>query len=334
MIPAPDGMPFTFACVLMICGMYFAVMTTFARFLLLWFRLRELFRGLTQFPMWAAYHRLPPLVSQTYGRYLDRYSPRLSSLSPRVLQLMALAGPDEKARSLALAMLGKTGGAVDDIAVVFEEEVEESDFGDVHASKIRTCLRLVVLYYLDRLQREYWPSRTISKAYGSDDTKAKVVAKKPKEGKDDEDAEEVIRAESETVAMAAEDLVAMEFLAIISQYAAHLRNLATYLALAPLLLVWAVSSYPFLPQRYMLVFLWSAWITIVAGVVYVYIQMDSDVFLSHVSRTRPNHVTFDATFFTSILALIVPLLGVVLAQFPIISDALNQWLGPVLRTVR
>jgi hypothetical protein len=354
---APDGWVFTYACIFLICASYFVVVTAFARFLLLWSRLRDLFRGMTQFPMWAAYHRLPPLVSQTYGRYLDRYDPRLSSLCPRVIQLMALAGRDEKARTIALRALEKPGGTLNDIGDVFKAEFETNDFADVHQSKIRNSLRCVVLEYLERLEREYWPSRTIREAYGSDDPAAKVVKKeKVKEkaegteegGEDTEEvvshrlaagllggnAEEVVRAEPESLEMMAEDLIAMEFLAIVSQYAAHLRNLATYLALAPLLLVWAVSSYPFLPQRYMLVFLWGAWVTIVAGVVYVYIQMDRDVFLSHVSRTRPNHVTFDATFFSSILALIVPLLGVILAQFPMISDALNQWFGPILRVVR
>ena len=328
LVPVPDGKYFTWSCVLMICGSFFVVVVAFARFLLLWSRLRYLFRALMQLPMPAAYDRLPALVSQTYGRYLDHYDPRLSSLGPRVQQLRALMIKDPRIRPIVTPSLGADDLAESDatIATLFRAEANVEDFGDVLMSATRRKLRSAASFYLRCLQQNYWPTRTVRESYGTDDPTEKGQGK----GNDKAKA----KTKAETIETMAEEFLAMEFLGIVSQYAAHLRNLANYLALAPLLLVWAVNSYPFLPQRFMLVFLWGAWATIVARVVYFYIEMDRNPFFSHVSRTSPNHVTFDSTFFTSILALVVPILGVILAQFPFVSDSLNQWFGPILRVVR
>jgi hypothetical protein len=330
-LPSPDGWPFTLSCTFIICGTFFVIVTAFARFLMIWSRLRALFRALMQMPMLRAYDRLPAVVGQSYGRYLDRHNPRLSSLRPRVQQLLALLEKDEKLCSIAYPELRPHALPrwlkIRAIEKHFDKEIERGEFGPVCDSWTRKRLRRVASHYLRWLKQNEWPKRTAREAYHTG-----VTAEGKKE--DEDDTKEKAKPEPESVVTMAEDLLAMEFLGIVSQYAAHLRNLATFLALAPLLLVWAVMSYPFIPQQYMLVYLWGAWATIVTGVVYVYIQMDRDAFLSHVSRTRPNHVTFDATFFTSILALVVPILGVILTQFPFISDSLNQWLGPILRVLR
>lgn len=333
-IPTPDGRLFTWAFVAMVCGSTLVVATAFSRFLLLWFRLRYLLRALVLHPMQAAYDRLPAMIGQTYGRYLDRYDPRLSSLRPGVQQLMALAGRDPEIKAIALRAYGIAvdspgvaagQGARREIEERFEAEVRQGEFGDVRESPTRIALRAAASHCLRKLREEHWPMLAVRDGYRM------AAPDGPPAGREEVTAS---GPESEPFPALAEEFLAMEFLAIVNQYAAHLRSLATYLAIAPLLLIWAIESYPFLPQRYMLVLLGGTWGTIVAGVVFVYVQMDRDPFLSHVSRTPPNHVTFDRTFLTSVLTMLIPILGVFLTQFPFFSDAITQWLGPILRSLR
>ncbi len=131
-----------------------------------------------------------------------------------------------------------------------------------------------------------------------------------------------------------EDLVALRVVAFTSQGAIHLRNLAAYLALAPVLLLLAVSSYPLQPQRFMIVFLWVILLIVVVSGVTVVIQMEHNEFLSRVSRTKPNKIAFDPTFVMNVLAFILPLMVATLAQFPFVSDTILQWIEPITRVLR
>ena len=96
----------------------------------------------------------------------------------------------------------------------------------------------------------------------------------------------------------------------------------------------ASGSYPFQPQRFLQVCIWTILFMVVGGVVWVYIRMEKNEFISRLSRTAPNQVTLDRTFLGNILAFVIPLGGVVLAQFPFFSDSLNQWLEPITRVLK
>ncbi len=132
----------------------------------------------------------------------------------------------------------------------------------------------------------------------------------------------------------AEELVALELIARISPYSIHLKNLATFLTFGPLLLLLTVTSYPFQPQRFLMLFIWTIVLGVVSTLVYVYVQMDRDEFLSRVSKTPPDKITFDQSFFAKIIAYVIPLAGLVIAQFPDLSDLLNSWLEPLTRVLR
>jgi hypothetical protein len=131
-----------------------------------------------------------------------------------------------------------------------------------------------------------------------------------------------------------EDLVALRVVAFISQGAVHLRNLGAYLAVAPALLLLAISSYPLAPQRFMIVLMWAVLLLVVVTGVTVVIQMERNEFLSRVSRTKPDKIAFDPTFVMNVLAFVLPLLIATLAQFPFVSDTILQWLEPITRVLR
>ena len=132
----------------------------------------------------------------------------------------------------------------------------------------------------------------------------------------------------------AEDLIAMEVIAFVSQTTVQLKNLAYYLAIAPILLLLAVGSYPFQPQRFLQVSICSILFMVMAGVILVYVWMEKDEFISRISRTTPNQVSLDRTFLGNLLAFVIPIAGIAVAQFPFFSDSLNQWLEPITRVLK
>ena len=83
-----------------------------------------------------------------------------------------------------------------------------------------------------------------------------------------------------------------------------------------------------------MLFIWTLVLAVFASLVYVYVKMDRDEFLSRVSKTPPDKITFDESFFLKIIGYAVPLLGLVIAQFPDLSDILNSWLEPLTRVLR
>ncbi len=120
----------------------------------------------------------------------------------------------------------------------------------------------------------------------------------------------------------------------INRAAIHLRVLATILAIVPLLLLASSAVYPLQPQRFLALVLWGLLLGVVGTVLWVYVQMERNEILSRVAPTTPNRVNLDGTFLANILAYLIPLAGLVLAQFPYVSDMLSSWFEPLARVVR
>jgi hypothetical protein len=175
----------------------------------------------------------------------------------------------------------------------------------------------------------FWCSREPGVGYGE----TQVETRGENEKKETEQKTKAEKALDEWVE-SAENLVALVTVTRASHFMIHLRNLAVYLAIAPVLLLLTVTSYPFQPQRFMLVCCWSILLAVVGSVVWVYIQMERNEFLSRVSRTTPNHIAVDSTFLSNILSFLIPLVGAVLTQFPFVSDTLNQWMEPISRVLK
>ncbi len=132
----------------------------------------------------------------------------------------------------------------------------------------------------------------------------------------------------------AEDLVALQMVNFLSECTTHLKNLVRYLAICPLLLMFAATSYPFQPQRFLVVIIWMLLIMVTASVVWVYIQMERDEILSRISKTKPNEIQFGASFLGRITTTLIPITGVLLAQFPFVSDGIAQFLDPIIRVLK
>lgn len=372
-IPTVD-FPGSWTTFIMIVAWFLAltVILALSRLLLVWQGLDRLLRRFVRLPMYRAFDRIPPVFSRSFGRYLDkpRTTPELLAIPVQQWAVVAqsldekgvaarlksryLAGeavspprPGQHARFEAVARLITTWDSTQQmrargpeaakrIQAMYQEEIEPVDDGTRRDDPARIALAgsrtwtslLEATRGCFELLDPYWQANSVRASFG--DAAPDPAGK----GTTSDDAFAGTDAAERQWLRAAEELIALVVVARISQISVHLRNQAGYLAVAPLLLMLAVSVYPFQPQRFLEVCLWGLIVTVTGCVVWVYVGMERDELLSRVSKTTPDTIQFDHQFLGSVLTFIVPLLGFVLAQFPFVSDALNQWFDPIGRVLK
>ena len=111
------------------------------------------------------------------------------------------------------------------------------------------------------------------------------------------------------------------------QALAHLQNLALFVTPGMILLLMAITSYPFQPRELFLLFGWMLIVTIVAVTLFIFTQMSRDKVLSELSGTAPDQVNWNRDFLYR-LALhgLLPILALLGAQFPEVFRQLFTWL--------
>jgi hypothetical protein len=112
------------------------------------------------------------------------------------------------------------------------------------------------------------------------------------------------------------------------QALAHLQNLALFVTLGMVLLLMAITSYPFQPRELFLLFGWMLIVSIVAVTLFIFTQMSRDKVLSELSGTAPDQVNWNRDFLYR-LALhgLLPILALLGAQFPEVFRQLFTWLS-------
>ncbi len=127
----------------------------------------------------------------------------------------------------------------------------------------------------------------------------------------------------------AEEFVALSAVNYVSQYSIHLRCNAKFLTAFPILLLMAVNAYPFQPHRLLSLFFWALSLATVVAMLVMLLVLDRDEFLSRISKSRP--ASFDWSALPVIFGYLIPLLGVLVSQYPDVSDYLSTSLGPFFR---
>jgi hypothetical protein len=73
----------------------------------------------------------------------------------------------------------------------------------------------------------------------------------------------------------------------------------------------------------------------VAASLWVFVQLDRNTLISHISGTDPQHVTFNSALALRVFAwAILPLLSVAAAQYPEVADALYRLISPFQHALR
>jgi hypothetical protein len=174
----------------------------------------------------------------------------------------------------------------------------------------------------------FWSGRAVDQAFGSRATEdrgtpAKAAgapdADKPKAGPFDHWVE------------LAEGFVAIQVVTYLSQFFVRLRNLAWPMTICSCLLLFAATSYPFEPER-LLLFLFLALIgAVLAGILYVIVQVNRDEAISRIAGTTPNRFTPDSGFFGSLVTYVLPAVGLVTMHF---LGAFRFLIEPILRALQ
>ncbi len=107
----------------------------------------------------------------------------------------------------------------------------------------------------------------------------------------------------------------------VAHFLAHvmpqMQNLIVTSVSGLLLMLFAVSSYPFQPHNPLLLFNWVVILSFVGIAMWVFIQMNRDPVLSSLNGTQPGRINWDREFIFRILIYgIVPILALLGAQFP------------------
>ena len=117
---------------------------------------------------------------------------------------------------------------------------------------------------------------------------------------------------------------------LLRQVMPQLQNLATFGTASMLLMLFAMSSYPF-PQRDTL--LWLSWSTLLGAVLIlliVFVQMQRDRVMSFLSGTVPGKLNWDAGFVRQVVVFgVVPVLSLLGAQFPDMFRQLFSWAAKI-----
>jgi len=129
-----------------------------------------------------------------------------------------------------------------------------------------------------------------------------------------------------------EEFFAIRVIAYLRCVVVHLRSSLVGAFAPSLLLLAAVRTYVFAPQRAVSLVLWGSLLMLAALTLWVFVQMDRDDVLSAIAGTEGGQITFDRHFFWNVFVYgAVPILTVVVGQFPQIAHFVVSWLNPLLR---
>jgi hypothetical protein len=128
---------------------------------------------------------------------------------------------------------------------------------------------------------------------------------------------------------AARTFVATSVTLLIHRHVRQFRFFMQVMTGCTLLLLFAVTSYPFEPYRMLLTFSWVVVLSVVLLGLWTFIQLDRNTLMSHVSGTRAGEVTLNWAFGLRIVGWgVIPLLSVAAAQYPQIASLVFRTLSP------
>jgi hypothetical protein len=329
---------------------YFALLMSFLRFGFLWFKLRRLLLRLSWHPSISAYQRLREeipgkpkvgvaVATQVYTALefsVDRAS-RLMALADRMAVAAApvVKGAPPRtgvfARFRCLLGLSPPPAGASAAAKALTAHVAEirHDLSE-HVAQAERALKDA----LAEEARHAWRSaiRKRSRAEASLAEISRLVAAalerawrlpadlRPEPGASGQKNQP---SDEERWFDYGEDFIASRVVSFVSYIVPQLQNLIVFLTAGMLLMLLAVTSYPFQPLQLLIDFNWMFVSSVAITILIVLVQMERDTVLSVLSDTTPGQITWNRDFVARIVIyVLVPVVGVLGAQFPSVTQAL------------
>jgi hypothetical protein len=291
----------------------------------LWRSIHELLQAIAPLPLTGVFNRIPPNVTRLFGPYLTTERPgRETHLPLRREQQNRLQQQYGDVRGRLQTALGNDPEAMAALDANFGHQPRPPRPGgppDLGAAQ--ACLTV-----LDRL----WVRLPVNVTFGGPtsftENSASPAPPSPPSAPDGVDA-----PLCGWLALA-EEFVAVEVVAYLSQFFVQLRNLLVFLTISPLFLFIAATSYPFHPQRLWMMFAGALILAAVVIAITIFIQVERDEVVSRISGTRPNKLNFRWDFLANVCTFALPLLGVLVATSTNLTDLIHAWLDPLLQLGR
>ena len=327
-VPTAEGFVWTWGFFIAFTVAAILVGFSFLRFLALWSSLKTFLHETALIPMVGAFQKLPTTIASEFGTSVHAVRPRHSHQRVARQQLKLLG--EETVRLLGAAIdapvrekdLRALSEAIRRI-LELENEVGESRDGKNEEYVLLLGVRLNRLSRtITGLLTTVWPRRPLDQAFGSSaaDQPALVT--------------EAPRGEKESLEKwigLAEGFVAIQVVTYLSQFFVRLRNLALSMVVCSCLLLFAVTSYPFQPERLFLYTFLGLFGAVLAGILYVLFSVNYNNLISRIAGTTPNRFTPDGGFLMSLVTYIIPALGLVVLQ---LTGSFRFLLEPVLRALK
>jgi ABC-type lipoprotein release transport system permease subunit len=121
------------------------------------------------------------------------------------------------------------------------------------------------------------------------------------------------------------------FAAQLAWLRAAVNSVTGFLVAGLVAMTFVLTSYPFQPQGQLLGLIGVLAAITVGVVAVIAVSSSRDEVLSRLNKTEPDRLTFDREFLTTMVTVVVPLVGLVASLSYGMSDLLRSWLEPLFR---
>jgi hypothetical protein len=183
---------------------------------------------------------------------------------------------------------------------------------------VRTELNHAVTDVLENILIPAW--NTESTSLSLDDSQGA----RPKAAAEDNGFD--MKLSEDAVIRTAEEFVCFHYLAFIQTILVRMRTMVLSMICLFVSVCLAISFYPFVPRTQIGLWMCADLLLIAVAVIYVYAGMERDKVLSYITNTDPR---LSREFYLKTAGFLAgPILGLITAQFPAISESILSWLQP------
>ena len=292
-------------------GIYaFAALTTLQMFLL-WRQTKQLLGSLAELPLMRVFSRLPARVAGmvTKTLYSQSAQPLMLQITTHQLRLLADAAKADPAAPDAVRTLATSADEAERRLREYTNPARGKPHDPAAEAALRGVLSDSAAQGLQALAPR-WKSLPTDEAFGG--TPAAADAGEP------------------AWVPRAEELVATQLVNYLAQFFIQLRSLMLAVLVCSSLLLVSATSYPFHPERLLLVFLLGLVGVGLGVVVYVFVDMTRDQTVSRVASSS-GKLSLDSGFTGAFVTYVIPTMGLLAAQ---LSGTFRWALEPILRVVK
>jgi hypothetical protein len=326
--PAVDGFVFEGVLSLALATLAILIAASWMHMKELWGSVRELLRAVTLLPLQGAFQRIPGALTKALGSYLAyaRDGRRLH-MNYRRGQYVSLASD--------YANVGHHLRSVAHLPVAIKQDLQKAmakdgDGKPADCEKLSLAAQALVRTLLfvrnnPRLAEDLLGKEPPDEAAAPEHTGGRPAGSPA--------MPPGFLAVRDWLARA-EDFVALEVTIYLSQFFVQLSNVTLFLSVAPLLMLLAISSYPFQPQRSWLLLAGAELLVVTIFLLIVVARLERDELISRIQKTAPDQLSFHWAFLSHVLLYAAPLLAILMAFSSTSSDLLHTWLDPLLQILK